>query len=63
MTVHGTYMDYVTSGVMPDQLPFDSDWCTPHIRRTRWFDLFDTNERLEAFQALWGVMAYLTRQQ
>lgn len=63
MTIHGQYMDYVTSSEMPNQIPADADWCTPQVRRSQWYDLFDQNERLEAFQGLWAVMAYLTRQQ
>lgn len=62
MTIHGAYIDCVTSGTLPDPLPNDSEWCRPYIQRSRWIDLFDKDERLEAFRGLWGVMAYLTRQ-
>ena len=31
------------------------------MQRSEWFDLFDMEQRLEAFRGLWGVMAYLTR--
>lgn len=61
MTIHRAYMDYVTSGTMPHPLPGDPDWCSPEVQRSQWFDLFDADERREAFRGLWGVMAYLTR--
>ena len=62
MTIHGAYIDCVTSGTLPE-IPLNySEWCRPYIQRSGWFDLFDKDERLEAFRGLWGVMAYLTRQ-
>lgn len=60
-TVHSAYVDYWTTGVLPDPLPSDKDWCRPKIQRTRWFDLFDVEERKEVFVGLWEIMAYLTR--
>lgn len=47
---------------MPDPLPLDEDWCRPKLYRTKWFDLFDKEQRIEAFRGLWGVMAYLCRE-
>lgn len=61
LTVHDVYMDYITSASLPDTLPDDGEWSKPMMQRTEWFDLFDIEQRVEAFRALWGVMAYLTR--
>lgn len=61
LTVHDAYTDYLISGRMPEPLPEDGAWCRPKLQRTKWFDLFDQGERVEAFRALWGVLAYLTR--
>jgi hypothetical protein len=61
LTVHGAYMDYLTSATLPQSPPEDDQWCQPKLQRTEWFDLFDIKQRVEAFRGLWGVMAYLTR--
>ena len=61
LTVHGAYVDCLTTGTLPRPLPDDVEWSRPELRRTQWFDLFDVEQRVEAFRALWGVMAYLTR--
>ena len=49
------------SGEPPERLPKDANWCKPKLERTKWFDLFDVDQRVEAFRALGGVMEYLTR--
>ena len=61
LTVHGAYVDYLTSATVPHPPPEDSEWSVPKLQRTQWFDLFDVEQRVEAFRGLWGVMAYLTR--
>lgn len=62
LRVHGAYVDYITDGKVPDPLPEDPKWCQPAMVRSQWFDLFDIQQRVEAFRCLWGVMCYLTRQ-
>jgi hypothetical protein len=37
------------------------EWCSPKFQRTRWFDLFDVNDRTEAMRGIWGVFSYLMR--
>ena len=61
MSVHGAYVDYLTSATMPQPHPEDAEWSVPKLQRTKWFDLFDVEQRVEVFRGLWGVMAYLTR--
>jgi hypothetical protein len=36
-------------------------WSVPRLRRSRWYDLLDPKDRCEAFRVLWGIMAYLCR--
>ncbi|KAI1338107.1 hypothetical protein F5Y15DRAFT_407752 [Xylariaceae sp. FL0016] len=36
-------------------------WGKLNIWRSRWFDLFKIDERLEAMRLLWGLMAYIMR--
>lgn len=61
LRIHPAYLDYITEGKLPDQAPLDSDWCSPKLQRTRWFDLFDVEDRTEAMRGIWGVMSYLMR--
>lgn len=61
LTVHEAYVDFFTSGFSPDPIPADIEWCRPRLQRTKWHDLFDVKDRVEAFRGLWGIMAYLTR--
>lgn len=61
LTVHDAYMDYLTTGIKPSRTPSEDDWSTPRVERTAWFDLFDQEQRVEAFKCIWGVMEYKTR--
>ncbi|CZT14062.1 uncharacterized protein RCC_00037 [Ramularia collo-cygni] len=62
LRVHGAYVEYLQSETLPDPLPTDKDWCSPKLQRSQWFDLLDVGQRVEAFRALWGVIAYLMRE-
>ncbi|KAL5116996.1 hypothetical protein ACEQ8H_005082 [Pleosporales sp. CAS-2024a] len=61
LRVHPLYLDFLTNGVLPAQAPPESDWCSPKLQRTRWFDLFNLDDRTEAMRGIWGVMSYLMR--
>lgn len=61
LRVHPLYMKYLTNGVMPHDVPLETDWCSPKLQRTRWFDLFSVDDRTEAMRGIWGVMSYLMR--
>lgn len=63
LTVHQAYMDFLTSGILPNPLPQQSDWCKPKLQRSQWLDLFDMDDRVLAFRGIWGVMEYLGRPQ
>lgn len=62
LTVHGAYVEYLQTETVPDPLPSARDWSSPKLQRTQWFDLLNVDQRVEAFRALWGVTAYLTRE-
>jgi len=62
LTFHVAYVDYLVSGDMPNPRPKNADWCRPRLQRSQWFDLFEVEQRVEAFRGLWGVMAYLMRE-
>lgn len=61
LSVHGAYMDYLESALLPNPLPSDPDWCKPKLQRSHWYDLFDRDQRVTAFKSLWAIMTYLTR--
>lgn len=63
LRIHPLYVQYLTDGTLPKEPPAEADWCSPKLHRTRWYDLFDVNDRTEAMRGLWGVMAYLMRAQ
>jgi hypothetical protein len=61
LRIHPAYLDYITEGKLPAEPPPDADWCSPKLQRTRWFDLFDVDDRTEAMRGVWGVISYLMR--
>jgi hypothetical protein len=61
--VHPSYVRYLTEGTLPKEAPLGSGWCSPRLQRTRWFDLFNIEDRTEAMRGIWGIMSYLMRSQ
>jgi hypothetical protein len=61
LTVHNAYTDYLTTGIQPTQTPLEDDWSIPKLERTDWLDLFNQEQRVEAFKCVWGVMEYVSR--
>jgi hypothetical protein len=61
LTVHGAYTDFLTTGTRPAQFPLEEDWSIPKVERTVWYDLFEQEQRAQAFKCVWGVMEYLCR--
>ncbi|KAI9884221.1 MAG: Ras GTPase ras2 [Watsoniomyces obsoletus] len=39
----------------------EGPWDVIELHRSKWFDLFDADDRVEAFRGMWGVMAWLMR--
>ncbi|KAF1979642.1 hypothetical protein BU23DRAFT_548846 [Bimuria novae-zelandiae CBS 107.79] len=63
LRVHPLYLQFLEEGTLPPYPPPEPDWCAPKLQRTRWFDMFDVNDRNEAMRGLWGVIGYLMRAQ
>ena len=63
LSIHPLYVRYLTDGFLPEETPSDPHWCSPRLQRTRWFDLFDVDDRKEAMRGMWGIMSYLMRSQ
>jgi hypothetical protein len=57
LRIHRRYLDIITTGsssIPPDSSP-DHPWHVLKLRRTRWFDLFDAQDRLEVFKGIWTL--------
>jgi hypothetical protein len=63
LRVHPSYLQHLTEGTLPDEAPSDPGWFSPKLQRTRWFDLFNVDDRTEAMRGLWGIMSYLMRKE
>lgn len=61
LRVHSKYLQFLSEGTFPITELANTDWRSPTLERTRWYDLFDADDRLELMRALWGVISYLTR--
>lgn len=61
LRIHPLYLRYITDGKLPENTPLDPDWCSPKLQRTRWYDLFNIDDRTEATRGMWGIMSYLMR--
>jgi hypothetical protein len=61
LRIHPAYLEYITEGKLPNEAPSDPDWFSPKLQRTRWFDLFNVDDRIEAMRGIWGLMSYLMR--
>lgn len=61
LRIHPAYLEFLTEGKLPVETPRESDWCSPKLQRTKWFDLFNVEDRAEAMRGVWGIMSYLMR--
>ncbi|RHZ72030.1 hypothetical protein CDV55_102227 [Aspergillus turcosus] len=66
LRIHRRYLDLLTTGESdfpPESDTLDQPWQVLKLRRTKWYDLFDAQERLEVFQGVWTMFHYLLRKQ
>jgi hypothetical protein len=62
LRVHRAYVDFLLEGRMPEKGDgVDPAWVSPVLQRTRWYDLFNVEDRTEAMRGIWGIMAYIMR--
>ncbi|KAL4916920.1 hypothetical protein BDW62DRAFT_93472 [Aspergillus aurantiobrunneus] len=57
LRIHRRYLDIITNGtsdVSPDS-PADHPWHVLKLRRTRWYDLFDAQDRVDVFKGIWTI--------
>lgn len=63
LRVHRRYLDIISKGtstVRTDSEP-EHPWHILRLRRTRWYDLFDPQERLAVFRGIWTLFHCLLR--
>ncbi|KAF2455389.1 hypothetical protein BDY21DRAFT_289601 [Lineolata rhizophorae] len=71
LRVHAAYLDTLLANkAMPPSPPppsrggpVEDSWCRPVLRRSRWFDLFVKEDRVEAVRGVWGVVEWGMRVQ
>ncbi|EEH49182.2 uncharacterized protein PADG_05261 [Paracoccidioides brasiliensis Pb18] len=65
LRVHSKYLEWLTTGkVNVEDETGDScgtPWYALQLRRTRWLDLLDANDRLEGLNGLWALFSWLMR--
>ncbi|KAL8787293.1 MAG: hypothetical protein Q9213_002284 [Squamulea squamosa] len=57
------YLEYITHGSPKEDFdPSTEEWWILEVKRSKWFDLFDPQDRGEAMRGIWGVMQWMTRE-
>ncbi|EKG22413.1 hypothetical protein MPH_00147 [Macrophomina phaseolina MS6] len=59
--VHPGYMAWIETGELPSPLPADENWCRPVLRRSRWYDFFSREDRVEAMRGMWALFGWMAR--
>lgn len=63
LRVHRRYLELVTTGT--SDFPVESDpeqpWHELKLRRTKWYDLLDREDRLEVFKGIWSIFHHMLR--
>lgn len=60
--MHSKYIQHLNGEPSPDDfVPSTQPWYELNIKRSRWFDLFVAEDRIEAMRGVWGIFAYLMR--
>ncbi|KAL9613579.1 MAG: hypothetical protein Q9167_001861 [Letrouitia subvulpina] len=62
VNVSSLYVDYLTDGLPDKKLDVASQpWYALDVRRSKWFDLFNVEDRVQALRGVWAIMGYLMR--
>lgn len=63
LRIHKRYLDVLSTG--ESSFPTDSDpdqlWHVLKLQRTRWYDLLDAEDRVEALKGVWSLFHYQLR--
>lgn len=62
LRVHRRYLDILTDGHSDHSTDADEQpWHVLKLQRTRWLDLFDANDRIEALKGVWQIFHHQLR--
>lgn len=63
LRIHRRYIDCLTTGdsALSDPGTPEQPWNILKLRRTKWYDLLDNEQRLEVFHSLWRLYHYIMR--
>lgn len=63
LRIHRRYLDILSTGESTYALETDPDhpWHILKLQRTRWFDLLDAKDRIEALKGVWSLFHYQLR--
>ncbi|KAJ5365083.1 hypothetical protein N7517_007969 [Penicillium concentricum] len=62
LRVHRRYLDILTNGDSTFPATEGEPWHVLKLQRTRWFDLLDANDRIEALKGVWQLFQHQLRQ-
>ncbi|CAG8023701.1 unnamed protein product [Penicillium nalgiovense] len=62
LRVHRRYLDILTNGDSTFSATEGEPWHVLKLQRTRWLDLLDTNDRIEALKGVWQLFHHQLRQ-
>ena len=57
LRVHPRCIEFLTTG----EGDLSTEWYGLQLDRSRWFDLFKPDDRLQAMRGVWAVMGFLMR--
>jgi hypothetical protein len=63
LRVHKRYLDVLTNGssaIIPES-DSDQPWHVLKLQRTRWYDILDGADRVEALKGVWALFHYQVR--
>jgi hypothetical protein len=64
LRIHRRYLDIITTGkstVPPTSNDESHPWHILKLRRTRWYDLFDAQDRVDVFRGIWTIFHVMLR--
>lgn len=63
LRVHRRYLELVTTGEseFPTESEPDQPWYELKLRRTKWHDLLNREDRLEVFKGIWTIFHHMLR--
>lgn len=64
LRIHQRYLDVLSSGdstFPPDSTDPNQPWHVLKLQRSRWYDLLDASDRVEALKGVWSLFHYQLR--